>query len=198
MVRRTRRQRGGLFGYGFRPVKNPFTQPTAHTQPTHTQPTTLVVNPMNPTHAVGNPKYISLENIKNKITGLASARAHEIDELIIGIQGTIDTITSLEDKNKLLQFVLLKINAACNNGWFSYEVTPWVLNSLVTLAIRLFKDDARTTTRLDKCVTKVFSNNNFDLPNGFKLINMLNSVVGGNRKQKRSRRYRSRSRRSRA
>jgi len=128
---------------------------------------------------------------------LASAQAHEIKKLIIEIQGKINTITLIEVKNTLLQFVLLKINAACKTDWtFSYKVTPWVLNSLVILALNLVNSGARTKTKLDECVTTVFYK--FDLPAGIKLINMLKPVVGGNRKHKRSRRYRSRSRRSRA
>lgn len=207
-MRRTRRQRGGnplagLFNGLFNGLfksKTPFTGPgggdsseVAALKP----PNDIVITRVNPIHAVGNPNYISLENIKNNITDLSSARAHEIDKLIIGIQGTINTITSLEDKNTLLQFVLLKINAACDNSWsFSYKVAPWVLLSLVILALNLVNSGANTTTKLNKCVTAEFSK--FDLPDGFTLIKMLEPVVGGNRKHKRSRRYRSRSRRSRA
>jgi hypothetical protein len=189
MVRRTRRQRGGLFGFGSGP-KNPFTQPTN------------VVNP-NPLRNVANPMQVTLKSVTNLLDKFVEREDPEISRTLMGNVLHL----SPPDKNTFLDYVVTKINTACD---WTTVLTPSKLIFLFRLSQILINNGATSTIPLKDCVTQKIVKEEI-----FKFASDLNDVLttlenpgsvtvvnpaakrgplsrGGNRKQKRSKSRRSR------
>lgn len=199
MVRRTRRQRGGLFSAKV----SPFTQPTNVVNP----------NPLRtaaPLRNAANPMQVTLKSV----TGLLDKFIEREDpELSQALRENVPKL-SPPDKNTFLDYIVTRINTACN--WIT-ALTPSKLIFLFRLAQILINNEATCITPLQGCVTKKivreeifkFASDLNDVlttlenPGSTTVVNPaakrgpLSSMGGGSRKQKRSR-SNTRSRRSRA
>lgn len=200
MVRRTRRQRGGLFGFGSGP-KNPFTQPT-----NVVNPNPLIAAPL---RNAANPMQVTLKSVTNLLDKFVEREDPEISRTLMGNVLHL----SPPDRNMFLDYIVTKINTACD---WTTMLTPSKLIFLFRLAQVLINNEATCITPLQGCVTKKivkeeifkFASDLNDVlttlenPGSVTVVNPaargpLSSMGGGNRKHKRSR-SKTRSRRSRA